>query len=88
MTSFATGYIADTVISSSGKYLVTAEHNLVQVWSLPSRVILHKAAQEDLVQLERLEPPGGGTKDQNSCFVAFSCNEFSQNVDKEGMKYR
>ena len=81
-----TGYIADAVISSNGKYLVTAEFNLVQIWNLPSRVVLHKDYQEDVVQLEKLES-GGGANSQ-SCFVAFSCNEFSENVEKEGMKYR
>ncbi len=64
-------------ISPGGRYFATAELDLVQIWNLPTRVVLFRDSQEDLVQLERVEcPPGPGL------VVAFSCNQFSDREDE------
>ncbi len=78
---FYSGCVIDVAISPGGRYFATAELDLVQIWNLPTRVVLFRDSQEDLVQLERVEcPPGPGL------VVAFSCNQFSDREDESDGK--
>ena len=68
------GCIIDAVLTSNGRYFVTAELDLVQIWNLPAKVVLYKDSQADLIQLVMVEIGTG-------IVVAFSCDVSKKGTD-------
>ncbi len=45
------GFITDVVLTSDGKYLLTAESGYIRVWNVKHKVVLQKIQQASVVQL-------------------------------------
>lgn len=45
------GFISDVVVTSNGKYFVTSESEQILFWNMPSRVVLFKDIQPNIIQL-------------------------------------